>query len=244
MSGKWYVCPQPNPTAPARLICFPHAGGGTPTFTAWPGRLPAVEVWIASLPGRGTRLHEAPLTEMLPLVQALAREFMPLADRPFFFFGHSLGGRLAFELARSLRRQGKPLPQRLFVSASPAPHLPRTRPPIHTLPKAAFLEEMRRRGGTPDEVLAHPDLVELLLPALRADFTLYETSVYTSEPLLECPITAFGGVSDPLVDRTLLAAWEAQTAVAFRLQMFLGNHFFLNTAVVELMHALRTELPR
>jgi medium-chain acyl-[acyl-carrier-protein] hydrolase len=177
---------------------------------------------------------------MLPLVQALVRGLPARSEeRPFAFFGHSLGARVSFELARSLRRQGKRSPAHLFVSACPAPQ--RSAPhgrPIHALPKTAFLAELERRNGIPEEVLAKPEMLDLLLPMLRADFTVYETAVYSSEPPLECPITAFGGIEDPLVSREALAAWREQTAGLFQTVFFAGDHFFLRTAERELLQAV------
>ncbi|UCC54021.1 MAG: thioesterase, partial [Anaerolineaceae bacterium] len=161
------------------------------------------------------------------------------SQRPFAFFGHSLGARVGFEVARSLRRQGKPLPAQLFVSACPAPQLPSGRP-IHMLPKAAFLAELQRRNGIPQEVLAHPELLELLLPMLRADFMVIETAVYRSEPPLNFPITAFGGIEDPIVSRGALEAWEEQTSGPFNMVFFAGDHFFLRTAEDQLLQTINT----
>ncbi len=228
-----------------RLFCFPYAGGGLPLFRGWADALPGVEVWAAQLPGRGSRFKEKALTAMPPLVQALAAHFPADEDgRPYAFFGHSMGARVAFELARALRRQGQALPARLFVSACPAPQLAHDRPPLHALPKAAFLAELERRNGIPRELLAERELLDLLLPMVRADFMVYETAVYDSEPPLPrtCPINAFGGVADPLVSREALAAWREQTAGAFQLSLFAGDHFFLRTAESELLQALQIAL--
>ncbi len=249
-TNSWFICPKPAARARIRLFCFPYAGGGVPVFRRWPEGLPGVEVWVAQLPGRGSRFGEEPLTSMLTLVQELARH-LPADDdeRPFAFFGHSMGARAAFELARLLRRQGEALPVQLFVSGCPAPQLPHERP-LHILPKAAFLAELKRRGGIPQKMLAKaevfgtlPELLDLLLPIVRADLTVYETAVYSSEPPLACPITAFGGRDDPLVSQEALAAWEEQTAGPFQMSFFAGDHFFLQTAERELLQAVAMALP-
>ena len=198
---------------------------------------------MVRLPGREGRIREEPLTRMLPLVQALARHFPEEGvengtddgKRPFAFFGHSLGARLGFELALSLRRQFKPLPAHLFISACAAPQLRPDFRSIHALPKSAFLAELERRNGTPQEVFAHPELLDLLLPMLRADFAVYETAVYHSETALTVPISVFGGREDPLVSSAALEAWSEQTTVLFEATYFTGDHFFLRTAEKELL---------
>ncbi|NCF64535.1 MAG: alpha/beta fold hydrolase [Chloroflexi bacterium] len=240
-AAPWFVRLKPAPRAKMRLYCFPYAGGGVPVFRTWPDGLSAsIEVWAAHLPGRGSRSREAPVRHMLPLVQTLVRQLPADSNqRPFAFFGHSLGARVGFEVARSLRRQGKPLPAQLFVSACPAPQLPSGRP-IHMLPKAAFLAELQRRNGIPQEVLAHPELLELLLPMLRADFMVIETAVYRREPPLNFPITAFGGIEDPIVSRGALEAWREQTSGPFNMVFFTGDHFFLRTAEDQLLQAINT----
>jgi medium-chain acyl-[acyl-carrier-protein] hydrolase len=212
-----------------------------PAFRSWPARLPAVEIWVANLPGRGSRFSEEPLTSMSALVGILAGQ-LPLNDgRPFAFFGHSMGARIAFELARALRRQSQALPAHLLLSACPAPQLP-PRSPVHSLPDDAFLVELKRRNGIPAEVLAEPELLALLLPMIRADLMLYETAVYNAEPPLDCPISTFGGRKDPLVNSAALSAWSAQTTGPFQQRLLPGDHFFLRTAENQLLQAIKTAL--
>ncbi len=224
-----FVCPRPNAGAAWRLFCFPYAGGGLPAFRGWAEGLPTMEVWSAQLPGRGARIHEPPFTRMRPLVEWLAGEIVPLLDRPAAFFGHSLGALAAFELARELRRAGQPMPAHLFLSACGAPHRPAARPPIHALPEAEFLAEVRRLNGTPASLLENDELMRLLLPALRADFAARETYQHRPEPPLDCPCSVFGGSQDARVSRETLDAWREHTTAAFSLQMFPGDHFFAFT---------------
>src|SRR5918911_2389095 len=105
-SSPWFTNPWPNPEARLHLFCFPYAGGGSQIFRQWPQRLPSiVQVYSALLPGRGQRLREPPYPCLSALVEQLARVIEPYLDKPFAFFGHSLGAIIAFELARRLRRQ-------------------------------------------------------------------------------------------------------------------------------------------
>ena len=240
---SWITCRKPIPQARLRVFCFPYAGSGVSIFRAWSDSLPAeVEVCPVQLPGRGTRLMEPPFTRLSPLIQALAQALFPLMDKPFAFFGHSLGALVSFELARQLRRQYAVQPVRLFISADRAPQIPNRDPPIHNLPEGEFLVELRRLNGTPREVLEDEELRQIMLPLLRADFAVYETYGYSTEPPLNCPISAFGGLQDHRVSRGDLEAWREQTSVSFSLRMFPGDHFFLNTTQPPLLGALSQEL--
>lgn len=212
-------------------------------FRAWSDGLPAdVEVHAIQPPGRGTRLKEPAFTRLAPLVQALAQGLLPLLDKPFAFFGHSLGAVVSFELARQLRKWQWPEPIYMFVSACRAPQLLDHGPIRHTLAEPDFLEELRRLNGTPRAVLEDAELMQLLLPVLRADFAVYETYQYLPEPPLHCPITVFGGLQDFGMRREDLEAWRAQTRAACTLRILPGDHFYLHSAEALLLRALCQEL--
>jgi medium-chain acyl-[acyl-carrier-protein] hydrolase len=239
----WFTFPKPNPRAHLRLFCFPYAGGSTLVFRNWAeGPLAEIELCPVQLPGRGRRLHEAPFTSLLPLVAAIGQALPPYLDKPFAFFGHSMGGAISFELARYLRRMNMPQPLHLFVSGRRAPQLTADEPPAYNLPVAEFLEELRRLNGTPAEVLDHPEMMQLLLPLVRADFELIQTYTYSPEPPLSCPISVFGGLEDHTDRIHYLEAWREQTTASFSLQMFPGDHFFLQTARPLLLQAIARKL--
>lgn len=226
-----------------RLFCFPYAGGAASVFGNWSDGLPAdVEVCPIQLPGRRTRLTEPPFSRISLLVEALAEVLRPLLDKPFALFGHSLGSLVSFELARQLRANHQARPVRLFVSASLAPQIPHRGRLIHSLPEREFLVELRRLSGNPEELLNHKELMDVVLPSLRADFALYESYKYSSELPLNCPISAFGGRSDPRVNHDDLEAWRSQTTVSFSIRMFPGDHFFLKSIQPLLLRALAHEL--
>lgn len=224
---EWVTRYEPNPRARLRLFCFPYAGGGPHIFRGWSAGLPAdVELCPVHLPGRGSRIKEPPFTELLPLARALTRGLLPLLDKPFAFFGHSMGALIAFELARQLRREGGVGPSHLFVASRRAPQLPDPFPQMHALSDAGFIQALRRLGGIPEEILQHEELMQLMLPILRADVTLVETYVYEREEPLDCPVSAFGGTLGHDVTPYELDSWRWLTRRAFRLQMFPGSHFF------------------
>jgi medium-chain acyl-[acyl-carrier-protein] hydrolase len=185
---------------------------------------------------------EPPFSRLSLLVEAMAQALLPLLDKPFVLFGHSLGSLVSFELARHLRANRSLRPVRLLVSAGPAPQIPHRGAPIHSLPENEFAAELRRLNGTPGELLNHKELMDIVLPALRADFALYESYRYLSGPPLNCPISTFGGLSDQRVNHEDLEAWRDQTSVSFSIRMFPGDHFFLKTTEPLLLQALSQEL--
>ncbi|MDB5901661.1 MAG: beta-ketoacyl synthase [Betaproteobacteria bacterium] len=188
---------------------------------------PGIEVCPVRLPGRESRLLERPYTDVLALVTALREALDSFLDTPFAFYGHSMGALIAYELACALSAERGIAPTHLFVSAHRAPHLPNRSRRVHSLPKAELLQELRALDGISEEVLAHTELLELLLPTVRADFTLVETYVHTASAPLDCPITAFGAASDPRVSTEEMADWRAVTRGPFDMQVFPGGHFYI-----------------
>jgi medium-chain acyl-[acyl-carrier-protein] hydrolase len=240
---SWLAHARISADAGVRLFCVPYAGGAAMIYRHWQERLPTyIDVCPVQLPGRGTRLHEPAFTNIKPLVKAAAEGLVPYMDKPFAFFGHSMGALIAFELSRLLRKEYGLAPLQLFVSGRSAPQLPLTESPFHNLPEDEFIEALRRLNGTPHEALEHDELMQFMLPMLRADFTVCETYAYSDDAPLDCPITAFGGVEDKEVPRERLESWVTQTSDSFLLRMFPGDHFFLNTARPTLLLVLAREL--
>lgn len=249
MPGKpppspWVTSPKPRPNPSLRLFCLPFSGAGASSFLPWSADLPeTIEVCPIQLPGRETRMREAPFQRLTPLVKALATEITPWLDMPFAFFGHSLGALIAHELTRELRRQNRPGPLHLFASGRRAPHLVDP-DPLHRLPDPAFIARLRRMEGTPEAILREPELLALFLPILRADLAVNEAEAHVPEAPLDCPITAYGGLTDERVPRDGLEAWRQHTTGPFSIEMFPGGHFFLKSARVDLLRSIARSLTR
>src|ERR1044072_2290940 len=195
LTSNWLTYPKPSPRASMRFFCFPYAGGRASVFRTWPDELPAeVEFYAIELPSRGRRIKEPPVTRMEPLVSAIAGAIEALLDRPFCFFGHSMGALTSFELARLLRRERRALPAQLFVSGCSAPQIKDADPVTFDLPEPEFVDVLRRLNGTPSEVLENNELLQLMLPTLRADFELLQMYEYADERPCSFPITACGGL--------------------------------------------------
>lgn len=224
-----------HPDAEIRLLCLPHAGAGATTYRSWAKGLPdQVRACPVQPPGRERRRREEPFTNVEPLARELAKEIVESVRPPYALFGHSTGALCAFETLRELRRIEAILPVHLFVSGRRAPqvHMPRHDPAAMNLTELANL--LRHLGGTPEEVLAAPELLALLQPVLAADFSVNEDYSHTQQPPFDIPVTAFAGADDPGADATLMEPWASHTARRFRLHALPGGHFaiFDHAAVV------------
>lgn len=239
----WLIFPRKEPKAHLRLFCFPYAGGNVLSFQKWPDSLPpGIEVCVVQPPGRGSRMREKPYSSLPPMVEAIGEVIVDYLDRPYAFFGHSMGAIISFELARYLHRHLGLLPAHLFLSGRRAPQVEYTEQIIHNLPDEEFMQSLRELNGTPQEVLDHQELMQLLAPLLRADFAVCETYDYVAGRPLDNPITVFGGLSDHEVRREMLEAWREQTTGPFAVRMLPGDHFFLHSAQGTLLNLLSQDL--
>lgn len=226
-----------------RIFCFPYAGGSSQIFRTWSTQFPdEIELCPIQLPGRGSRFEEVPYRQIAPLITALAEVILPRMDRPCAFFGHSMGSIIAYELAQHLKQTAGVSLCHLFVSGRGAPHLPRRSTPIYNLPEMEFLEELRQLNGTPEEVFDDRELLQLLIPLLRADFELIETYRFAGHSPLECPITAIGGLSDVEITREDIEAWSDHTASDFSAHMLPGDHFFIGQSEAFLLQIVIRQL--
>jgi medium-chain acyl-[acyl-carrier-protein] hydrolase len=212
-----------------RAFAFPSAGGGAAAYFRMRRQIPTpIDLVPVLLPGREGRIADSPRDDMRALVTEIADAIAPLDARPFALVGHSMGAWIAFELARELRRRGEPLPCALVAIASPAPQRRQTDTPIHALRDDDLVAEISRRfGGIPPAVQANQELMQLLLPALRADMRLVETYEYIEEPPLATDVIALGGADDRAVSATAIGEWRQQTSQAFTNRLWPGGHFFL-----------------
>ena len=216
----------------ARLVCFPYAGGGTSAFTGWRKLLPSsIDLYSVQLPGRENRFSEAPVSDFGEVCSEVVKAVSSLSGNlPTLFFGHSLGATIAFEAARMLTDK-QCLPAHLIVSGRKSPRLPRRQWNIADLPDEAFIEELRVLNCTPAEVLENDELMRLVTPRLRADFALADHYRYVTRQPLTCPITMYVGDDDPFVTPEEATLWEEETLGPTRRRVFAGDHFFIGTAL-------------
>lgn len=225
--SPWLVREHKSVARRLRLYCFCYAGGSASVYAPWQARLdPAIEVCAVQLPGRGSRMAEKPFTSLPDLIKALAQVVARQDDLPFAFFGHSLGGLLAFELARYHRLHYMRMPERLFVSGCDAPQYRSPSRRLHTLSDPELIEVLRDFNGTPPEVLQHRALMDLLLPTIRADFALVDDYVYRPGLPLSMPITVLAGRQEKRTAEQV-EGWRKETLAECHVHWFDGDHFFI-----------------
>lgn len=241
--NTWITSSGNTHSARLRLFCFPYAGGGSLIFRDWQKYFSdKIEICAVNLPGRGARITEPAISDMPTLVKLVKDGLMPYFDRPFAFMGHSMGAALSFELTRLLRHLGLPLPVKLIVSASSAPHVPSLEPKCYDLPEPELIEELRRLNGTPPEVLNNKELLSILLPLIRADFSVCQTYEYKEEPPLDIPITVLRGSLDHDIPEESAMAWQEQTTSDFNCITLEGDHFFCHSAKDKMIEIISREL--
>jgi surfactin synthase thioesterase subunit len=231
--------------APRQLFCFAHAGGGPSFFRPWQaGLAPEIAVRRVLLPGREWRLDEPPFRHITDLVEPLCAALEPYLDQPYALFGHSMGAVVAYEVARRFSRSSGLPPAGLIDSGRRAPGLAAGRRRLSGLPDHEFLAEVGRLNGIPAEVLTEPELLEMLLPPLRADFELAETYKPLPGGRLTCPVAAYLSTADPEVEFGQVLGWRETTTGEFTMRVFSGDHFYLKGGRPDVLNAIRDDLLR
>ena len=238
-SQPWFPFRAARTRAAVHLLCFPCAGAGASLYRPWRDAAPPfVDVLPVELPGRGRRFREVPVSEMEPLIAALVPAIIDaLDDHPIALFGHSMGALIAFEASKALG----PRVRRLFVSGSSAPHF-RIGTRRSELSDDDLRGELGLLGGTPSDVLANEELMQLLLPMLRADFALVDSYQCSPAQKAPCPITVFAGTRDPYVSFDTARAWDSYTSSSFRFVAIEGHHFYLDTAGGRIVEEMARDL--
>jgi surfactin synthase thioesterase subunit len=209
----------------AKLIMLPFAGGGRQAYRPLEAHLAdCVMMLPVELPGRGARFREPPLTEMDEMVRDALHKVRPSLTGPYALFGHSLGAVVAYHMTQRIVRSSLPPPVHLFVSGS--------RPPwVHAesighLPDSAFLRRLREKGGMADEAADNEELMELMLPVLRADVRAGEIRCHPPTEPVDVPMSILCG-SDDEAACSRGSEWAMASSRPSRTYELPGGHFFI-----------------
>jgi pyochelin biosynthetic protein PchC len=211
-----------------KVICLPHAGCGAAAFkTLSSAFFHDRDMVVVQYPGRETRMRDPFFADMQELVDEIMLGLEPHLNDPYVLFGHSMGAKVAYEVVLRLQTQNKPLPQKMAVSCSPAPHRPSGLNRAFQESDAAFLQYLQRLGGVPDELLAVPDLLEMVLPILRADFELlYRYLAPANAGTISCPLYGIASSEDVSVTPQAVSYWQERAAGTFNRINVEGGHFY------------------
>jgi medium-chain acyl-[acyl-carrier-protein] hydrolase len=236
--------PQVQPEARIRLFCFPYAGGGAHIYFPWQAQLPDwIEICAIQLPGRGMRFADIPYSQHQPIIEQVLDAIKDYMDKPYAIFGHSMGALLAYELAQAIEQSSLAKPEHLFVSGRRAMHIPSSSKAIYNLDDKDLIAELRQLNGTPAEVLANQELMNLLLPVIRADFKLCDTYEYNEQyESLNINITTFEGSQDHKAQGKYMTAWKDLTSGDVNALQLAGDHFFIHSQEQQLLTLLKDKL--
>ncbi len=238
--NSWITCAQPEPNARMRLFCLPFAGGGASLYRKWGSLLgPEFEVCPIQLPGRENRIAEPAQKNDRSLASLLANQLSLYIDKPYVVYGHSMGGLLTFEVLRQLQNDGHPLPQIAFIAAHRAAHLPPRRAPLVDLDDQSFINKLIDFGGFEPEILANKELLDFILPTLRADFEVCDGYQYTADTPLDCPLVAISGSKDLEAPPEDMTPWKEHSLQSFHHITLDAGHFFLKTHTDALLTQIR-----
>lgn len=220
----WVLKFTPEKSGSINLVYFHCAGGSAYHAKPWVDHLDKnFNLYSVQLPGHDQRLSEQPLSSVKLIAEKLKSEFKSILRKKTVFIGHSLGALLAYELAKKLPENYSL--KALVVIASRPPNILPENPFSEEASDVVFIEKLRTYGGLPDNILENKDLLNLLLPAIRADAMASEN--YCDSPLkqLDCPVFVFYGNKDLFVDAKMASEWGLFTKSEHRCFEFPAGHF-------------------
>lgn len=240
---RWLMVPRPVSSPRLRLICLPYAGGNPETFRNWVKHLDAdVELLGVRLPGRGPRIQELPYDDWRSLTEDCLQVLEPFVGEPHAFYGHSFGGRLAYELTQRIRLDFRGLTRRLFVGACRSPDSPQARPYLHQLSQGDFRRALETLGATPSAVLENEEVLSLMLPAIHSDMRLAEIWGDWHPAPLSIPMHVYYGHQDPVDNYASVVSWSRYTSSSCEFVGIDAGHFFLETHREQLLSHMMMRL--
>nr|AGS49843.1 thioesterase [uncultured bacterium esnapd17] len=229
------------PRPAVRMFCFPFAGGSAAFYADWAGDfVSTVELVPIQLPARGALMAQPPARSITEVADAIA-PVIAESSVPVALYGHSMGAIIAFETARRLQEVGKPV-RHLFVSGRPGPRIKRPLEPVSDLPRPEFVEMLRDYGAADQEILEHDELLDLLIPMMRADFHMIESYTYPPGPPLTCDVSAWAGADDTEAPLSVMQRWGDETTGTFTAEELPGGHFFLSEHREHIVRAVHERL--
>lgn len=239
MNDNWFAYFPKKTNAQLRLFCFANAGDDPTIFSEWYNNLPSyVEVVAIVLPGHYTRANEHYIADWHKLIDATHNAIIEKLDKPYIFFGHSFGARLAYELAIKLQNSGHCLPKQLLVSGCIAPNIDNNKPYMHILPEDEFIKKILGMFGTPLEIIQNKAMISMLEPIIRTNIRLAETWHSTSDNKIKPPIVVFSGIQNVIDTPANIHNWQLYTKSSFKLCTIDSENYFSGNNEIQLLNKI------
>ncbi|NOR34707.1 MAG: hypothetical protein GQ579_08515, partial [Bacteroidales bacterium] len=248
---KWVLRTREIDNPRMRLFCLPYFAGGASVYSSWNEQLQdGIEVCAIQYPGREERMGEKPFDNYLDLVKAISEVIDPLLNCPIAFYCHSAGAGIGLELARYLRREKGIQPVKFIVGGWRSPHLVSPFKFLDAIDDDEVYMDKNipnilnhlRSLEIPESVLQNKELIEEMLPALRADILLGKRYTYYEDEPLNCSLTALAGKEDTVFSEEQVKQWKKHTSGDFRFIRVNGSHLFCRDNKEELLELLSEEL--
>lgn len=188
----------------------------------------SIELVTVQMPARNNRLFDKPIDDIKQLSLDISHALKSINDKPYIIFGHSLGALVGFEVIHQLMKQQLKLPEHFIISARRAPQVIKKDFDINNATNDEFIQYIKSLQGSDEKLFKNPKIMKLLLPMLKADFSMALNYQFEQPQKLPVPITAFGGKNDNSTKTKDLLAWQEQSEPPINTVLFEGGHFFIN----------------
>ncbi|MEJ6981959.1 thioesterase domain-containing protein [Pedobacter sp. P351] len=226
------------------IICLPFAGGSKYSYRAYTEKkIPLLEFEALEFPGRGSRIKEPLISNIEDLVDDLYAQCSAMLDKnDYAFYGHSMGGLLAYLLTKKVLENNHKAPLHLFITGTTGPSAPgRLQKKRSLMGTEEFIAEIKSFGGMPDEILENDELLYFFEPILRADFKASENYIHVPGTPLDIPITVITGDGEDM-EKADIDTWQKETSEPVDFKVMPGNHFFIYRNVDNILRIIAKKL--
>lgn len=224
------------------IYCLPFAGGSQQSYGQFTDYENEYINFIAlELPGRGNRWKEPLLKDVHAMADDVFHQINNELAQPYAIYGHSMGSLIGYLLIKKILSNQLPAPLHLFCSGAHEPTRPMVEKPRHLFSKEDFIKKLKQLGGSPDEVLDDPVMLDFYEPLLRADFQATDSYIHQPSAPFDIPITVMIGTDEGITMEQALA-WQQETTVPIEVIHFPGKHFFIFDHVADIIHIMKSNL--
>ncbi|AYA40612.1 thioesterase [Xenorhabdus nematophila] len=227
--------------AKLRLYLFHHAGGSHMLYRTWQRELPDwIEFIAIELPGRGLSFGETCLESIEEIIDKL----LPVikTDKPFAFFGHSMGALIAYELALKLQTRCIH-PLWIGLSAFKPAHIKKKElVKRYMMEDEPFLDYLKTLGDT-KELTEDKQALQIMLAIIRKDFKVIDNCVMSESQINnKTAVSLFYAKDDPEVTYEMMKEWSRYILGQCTIYGFQGGHFYLQKYKNDVIKKIESEI--